>query len=140
MDLIGIKKDETTTQEFPVRPIRDLVVVRREPYKNKLGLVLPDKAKERLATDQGTVVSVGPGMRAPLTGEHIPMSVQVGDEVMFGEYSGSPFKHAGLQYLLMPEKDIVAILDKHFDPKTKLKEGEVGGTPPAPSRIITPKR
>lgn len=134
------KPKEVEEGPFPVQPIRNIVVIRRKPYENKTGLVLPGKAKERLATDFGTVVAVGPGLRALLSGELIPMDIRVGDKVMFGEYSGSPIKHKGLQYMLMPDQDVVAILSDCYDPDMKMKDGEVGGTPPPPSRILKPTR
>jgi chaperonin GroES len=66
------------------------------------GIIIPDTAKEK--PQKGTVVAVGPGKKDE------PMTVKPGDEVLYGKYSGTEITIDGVNYLIMRESDIVAIV------------------------------
>ena len=92
------------------RPLHDRVVVKRveEETKTKGGLIIPDTAKEKPM--QGEVLAVGPGARND-KGELTPMSVQAGDRVLFGKWSGTEVKLDGDDLLIMKESDIMGVLE-----------------------------
>jgi chaperonin GroES len=71
------------------------------------GILLPDSAKEKPA--KGEILAVGEGKRSD-NGTIIPMSVKVGDNVLFGKYAGQEVKVDGADVLVMREDDIIAIL------------------------------
>jgi chaperonin GroES len=92
-----------------LRPLADRVVVRplgREEM-TKSGIVLPDTAKEKPM--RGTVVAAGAGRRDD-DGDRIPMDVAVGDQVLFAKYGGTEFKHDDEEFLILSEKDILAVV------------------------------
>ena len=68
------------------------------------GLIIPDSAKEKPAA--GKVVAVGPG-----TAE-VKMEVKVGDEVLYGKYAGTELNIDGESYLMMAQRDILAVVEK----------------------------
>ena len=93
------------------RPLHDRVVVRRveEETKTAGGIIIPDTAKEKPM--QGEILAVGPGARND-KGELAPMSVQVGDRVLFGKWSGTEVKLDGDELLIMKESDIMGVLEE----------------------------
>ncbi len=92
-----------------IKPLADRVVVMAAPAEEKSsgGIILPDTAQEK--PQQGTVVAVGPG-KASDTGSIIEMTVNKGDKVLYGKYSGTEVTYEGNEYLIMRESDILAIL------------------------------
>ena len=92
-----------------LRPLSDRVVVRRmEEEKTTVGgILLPDSAKEKPA--KGEILAVGEGKRSD-NGSIIPMSVKVGDNVLFGKYAGQEVKVDGVEVLVMREDDVIAVL------------------------------
>lgn len=92
-----------------IKPIGDRVLVQAlEDEVEKVGsLYVPDTAKEK--PQQGKVVAVGDGKR---DGDKvIPMTVKVGDVVLYGKYSGSEIKYEDKEYLILSESDVLAIID-----------------------------
>lgn len=89
-------------------PIGDRVVVKPEPEEEKTrsGIVLPDAAKEK--PQEGTVVAVGPG-RVLDNGQKVPLEVKVGNKVIYSKYGGTEIKIDGEEYVILSEKDILAI-------------------------------
>ena len=87
-----------------IKPIADRVVVEAAPAEEKTasGLYIPDTAKEK--PQRGKVVAVGNGK----TDE--PMTVKVGDEVLYGKYAGTEITHEGKELLIMRESDIYAVI------------------------------
>jgi chaperonin GroES len=73
----------------------------------KGGIIIPDTAKEKPM--QGEVVAVGPG-KLTEDGKVIPLTVKVGDKVLYGKYSGTEVEINGEQFLIMRESDIFAII------------------------------
>ncbi|RAJ21997.1 co-chaperone GroES [Pedobacter cryoconitis] len=93
-----------------IKPIADRVVVEAAPAEEKTasGIYIPDTAKEK--PQQGTVVAVGPGKYAELTGNLVPLSVKIGDVVLYGKYGGTEITFEGKEYLIMRETDLYAVL------------------------------
>lgn len=94
-----------------IRPLGDRLVIKpvSKEEKTASGILLPDTAdKER--PEQGTVVAVGPGRRLD-TGSLAEMSVQVGDVVMFKKYSPDEVKIDGVEYFVLSESDILAVIE-----------------------------
>ncbi len=92
-----------------LRPLGDRVVVKpvdREE-KTKSGIVLPDTAKEK--PQEGIVQAVGTG-RILDNGTKVPMELKVGDKVLYAKYSGNEFKLDEIEYLIVSEKDVLAVL------------------------------
>jgi len=87
-----------------IKPLADRVLVEPAPAEEKTaaGIIIPDTAKEK--PQKGTVVAVGTGKKDE------PMTVKVGDEVLYGKYSGTEITVDGVIYLIMRESDIVAIV------------------------------
>jgi chaperonin GroES len=87
-----------------IKPLADRVLV--EPLeaetKTASGIIIPDTAKEK--PQKGIVVAVGPGTKDE------PLTVKVGDTVLYGKYSGTELKLEGTEYLMMRESDILAII------------------------------
>jgi len=103
------KKEEK--EKLDIQPLGDRVVIEREESEQKTpgGIVLPDTAKEK--PKQGRVVSVGTG-RQLKDGTIVPLSVKVGDRVIFSSYAGEEFKLGDRELLLMREEDILAVLEE----------------------------
>lgn len=93
-----------------LKPLADRVIIKPSPAEEvtKGGIFLPDTAQEK--PQRGEVVAVGPGKISDETGKHLPMTVQVGDKVLYGKYSGTEVKIDGEEYLIMRESDIFAII------------------------------
>lgn len=86
------------------KPLADRVLV--EPVaaetKTASGIIIPDTAKEK--PQEGTVVAVGEGKKDE------PLTVKVGDRVLYGKYSGTELKLEGKDYLIVRENDLLGIL------------------------------
>jgi chaperonin GroES len=98
--------------DFRIRPLADRVVVKpvEREEKTKGGIFLPDTAsKER--PQEGSVLAVGEG-RLDDSGKRIPLSVKVGDKVLFAKYSGTEIKIDDVEYLILSEKDILGIIQE----------------------------
>lgn len=93
-----------------IQPLADYVVAQQEAAESKTasGLYLPDKAQEKPKIAK--VVAVGPG-RIGDDNAHIPVGVKAGDRIIYGGYSATEVKHGGEEFLLIPEKDIYAIIN-----------------------------
>ncbi len=87
-----------------VQPLADRVLIEPAPADEKTasGIIIPDTAKEK--PQRGTVVAVGPGKKDE------PITVKVGDTVLYGKYSGTELTVEGTDYLIMRESDIYAII------------------------------
>ena len=94
-----------------LRPLADRVIVKRleEERKTASGIVIPDAAAEK--PDQGEVIAVGNG-KIQEDGKVRPMSLKVGDRVLFGKYSGQAVKVDGDELLVMKEDDLFAVVEK----------------------------
>ncbi|MAU55209.1 MAG: co-chaperone GroES [Flavobacteriales bacterium] len=90
--------------KLKIKPLADRVLL--EPLeaetKTASGIIIPDTAKEK--PQKGNIVAVGPGTKDN------PVTVKVGDSVLYGKYSGTELKLDGKNYLIMRESDILAIV------------------------------
>jgi len=95
-----------------VKPLADRVVLKplREGETTKSGIVIPDTV-EKERPEKGEVLEVGPGKLLE-NGNRQPMSVKVGDIVLFKKYGPDEFKLDGVEYLLLDESDIIGIIEK----------------------------
>ena len=93
-----------------IRPLRDRGVVRRkeEEETSAGGVVLPGSAKEK--PNQGEVLAVGTGAVLD-NGETRPVAVNVGDTVIFGQYSGNAVKIDGEEVIIMSESEIYGVVE-----------------------------
>ncbi|WAC01558.1 co-chaperone GroES [Lacinutrix neustonica] len=87
-----------------IKPLADRVLIEPLPAETQTayGLFIPDSAQEK--QHKGTVMAVGKGKKDE------PMTVKVGDTVLYGKYYGSELKLEGTEYLMMREEDIMAII------------------------------
>jgi chaperonin GroES len=92
-----------------VKPLADRVLIKplEGEEMKKGGIIIPDTAKEK--PQQGEVMEVGPG-RIGEEGNKIPMEVKKGDKVLYGKYSGTEVTIGDVEYLIMRESDIFAII------------------------------
>lgn len=87
-----------------IRLLEDRVLVEPSPAEEKTqsGIIIPDTAKEK--PQRGTVIAVGPGK------EDQPITVKAGDKVIYGKYGGTEITIEGIDYLIMRESDVYAIV------------------------------
>jgi chaperonin GroES len=97
--------------KFKIQPLGDRVIVKaaEAEEKTKGGIILPDTAKEKPI--EGTVIAVGDG-KIDDAGKKVPMTVKVGDKVLYGKYSGTEVRVDDEEYLIMRESDIFGIITK----------------------------
>ena len=93
------------------RPLYDRVLVKRVTTENKSagGLIIPDTAKEK--PQEAEVIAVGAG-RILEDGNVRPMTLKVGDRVLFGKYTGDEIKLEGEEHVILREEDILAVREK----------------------------
>jgi chaperonin GroES len=99
--ILILKKMKTS-----LKPLADRVLIEPAPAEEKTasGIIIPDTAKEKPL--KGTVIAVGNGKIDE------PMTVKVGDTVIYGQYSGTEIKIESNKYLIMKESDIYGIISK----------------------------
>ena len=86
-----------------IQPLADRVLITPAPAEEKIGgIIIPDTAKEK--PQEGKVIAAGPGKKDE------PMEVKVGDEVIYGKYSGTEVTVDDVKYLIVKQSDILAIL------------------------------
>jgi len=87
-----------------LKPLADRVLIEAAPAEEKTasGIIIPDTAKEKPL--KGKIVAVGPGKIDE------PMTVKKGDNVLYGQYSGTEIKLDGKTYLIMRESDVYGII------------------------------
>ena len=87
-----------------VKPLADRVLVEPAAAEQRTagGIIIPDTAKEK--PQKGTVVAIGNGKKDE------PLTVKVGDQVLYGKYSGTEIHIEGKDYLIMRESDILAVI------------------------------
>jgi chaperonin GroES len=92
------------------RPLHDRVLIRRieENQRTAGGIIIPDTVQEKPA--EGEVIAVGPGARDE-SGKIMPLSVKVGDRVIFGKWSGTEVKIDGEDLSIMKESDIFGVVE-----------------------------
>jgi chaperonin GroES len=95
--------------KIKIHPLEDRVVIfpADEAEAMRGGLYIPDTAKEK--PTQGEVIAVGPG-RLTDKGERIPMDLKVGDRVVYGKYSGTPYTVGDDEVIIIKASDVLAKL------------------------------
>jgi len=93
-----------------IKPLHDKVLIKRvdEETKTAGGIIIPDTAKEK--PSEGVVEAVGNGFRTE-DGKIIPMSVKVGDRVLFAKWGGTEIKVGAETRLIVKESDILAVVE-----------------------------
>lgn len=93
-----------------IKPLGDRVVIKvlEKEEKTKSGIVLPDTAKEK--PQEGKIVAVGTG-KVLDNGQRIALDVKEGDKVIFSKYAGTEVKIDGQEYLILSERDVLAIVE-----------------------------
>lgn len=94
-----------------LKPLGDRLVVKAvdKEEMTKGGIVLPDTVKEKPV--EGEVVAVGTG-KVLDNGQKLPMEVKVGNRVIYSKYSGTEVKFDGEEYLILSERDVLAVVEK----------------------------
>jgi chaperonin GroES len=92
-----------------LKPLGDRVVIRvlEQEEKTASGIFLPDTAKEK--PSQGEIIAVGPG-KVQDDGKRVALDVKAGDKIIFSKYAGTEVKFEGQTYLIVSERDILAII------------------------------
>ncbi len=93
-----------------ITPLSDRVLVKPMDIKEvkKGGIIIPDTAKEK--PQEGEVMAVGKGRVNETNGERIALEVKKGDRVLYGKYSGTEITIDEVEYLILRESDILAVL------------------------------
>lgn len=93
-----------------IKPLGDRVVIKvlEKEEKTKSGIVLPDTAKEK--PQEGKIVAVGTG-KVLDNGQRVALDVKEGDKVIFSKYAGTEIKIDGQEYLILSERDVLAIVE-----------------------------
>lgn len=94
-----------------IKPLGDRVVVKplAEESKTKSGIIIPDTAKEK--SHRGEIIAIGDGKYDD--GKLIPMTVKIGDKVLYREYGGDEFKLDGEEVIILKEEDIIGIVESN---------------------------
>ncbi len=100
-----------TETKVRIKPLGDRVVVKpiEEEEVTKSGIVLPDTAKEK--PQKGEVLAVGAGKLLE-NGERVPLEVKEGDIVVFAKYGGTEIELDGEEYVILSERDLLAVIEK----------------------------
>jgi chaperonin GroES len=90
--------------KLKIKPLADRVLIEPDAAEERTagGIIIPDTAKEK--PQRGKVVAVGTGKKDE------PMTVKIGDSVLYGKYAGTELTIDGTNYLIMRESDVVAIV------------------------------
>jgi chaperonin GroES len=97
--------------KLKIRPLHDRVIIKRleEERTTAGGIIIPDNATEKPV--KGKVIAVGKG-KILENGEVRPLDVKVGDNILFGKYSGTEVKVDGEELVVMREEDVMAVIEK----------------------------
>jgi chaperonin GroES len=100
----AIKFFKIMAKKLNITPLHDRVIVKPAAAEEKTagGIIIPDTAKEK--PQRGVVVAAGPGKKDE------PVTVKAGDTVLYGKYAGTEISMEGIDYLIMRESDILAIV------------------------------
>ncbi|WP_298842822.1 co-chaperone GroES [Clostridium sp.] len=93
-----------------IRPLSDRVLIKRLEAEEttKSGIVLAGASKEK--PQEAEVIAVGPGKTED--GKLIKMEVKTGDKVLFSKYSGNEIKYDGIEYIILKQEELLAIIEK----------------------------
>ena len=102
------KQTEILTKKIDkimIKPLSDRVLILPNPAEQVTagGLIIPDTAKEKPLA--GKIIAAGPGTK------EVTMEVKVGDQVLYGKYSGTEISHEGVTYIIMKQSEILAVVE-----------------------------
>ena len=99
-----------TAVNLKLRPLYDRIVVRRKEAKETMrgGIIIPDTAKEK--PQEAEVIAVGEG-KFNEDGKRMKLDVKAGDTVLIGKYSGTDIKIDDVEYTILREDEVLAIVD-----------------------------
>src|SRR5262245_33777654 len=102
-------KVEVDIVSVNIKPLEDRILVKtlEAEQTTASGLVIPDTAKEK--PQEGEVLAIGPG-RIDDNGNRVPLDVKVGDKVIYSKYGGTEVKFAGVEYLILSARDVLAVI------------------------------
>ncbi|OFY48832.1 MAG: co-chaperone GroES [Bacteroidetes bacterium GWF2_41_31] len=91
-------------KKINIKPLGDRVVIKPAPAEDRTasGIIIPDTAKEK--PRQGVVVAI------PAENKETPITVKVNDQVLYAKYAGTEINIEGVDYLIMSEKDVLAVI------------------------------
>jgi chaperonin GroES len=97
------------TELMAIRPLDDRIVVKPIEAEEKTagGILLPDTAKEK--PQRAKVLAVGEGKLTD-EGNRVPLTVKVGDEILYGKYAGTEIKYQGDELKILRESEVLALL------------------------------
>ena len=92
-----------------IQPLEDRVLIRPadEAETRRGPLYIPDTAREK--PTQGEVLAAGPG-RLAKTGKRLPVQIKIGDTVIYGKYTGTPYEVSGDELIIIKASDILAVI------------------------------
>ena len=101
-----------------IKPLQDRVIIKRieEGEQIRGGIIIPDSAKEK--PQEGEVIAVGERKKLD-NGDRVPLDVKESDRVLFGKYAGTEIKLDGDEYLIMREDDILGVIERAGENKSK---------------------
>jgi chaperonin GroES len=100
-----------TATKFNIKPLADKVaieILNDDTTQTPGGILIPDSAREK--PQRGVVVAVGSGKMLE-NGQREPMTVKVGDKVLFAKYGGTDLKYEDKEYKILAERDILGIIE-----------------------------
>ena len=97
-----------------LRPVDARIVVHKPAREQQTasGIILPDTVNEQGQTAIGEVIAVGPGSRNMMSGEVMPMQIEVGETILYTKFGGTEVIHNGEEFILMAEKDVIAVIEE----------------------------
>jgi chaperonin GroES len=106
-----MSKTASKSSKTTVRPLGDKILVKRDEAASKTdsGIFLPETSKDKPKT--GVIEAVGTGNLNTDTGARIPLTLKKGDRIIVTSYSGTEIKLDGVEFLMMSEDDVLAVID-----------------------------
>ena len=97
-----------------LRPVDARIVVQKPAREEQTasGIILPDTVNEQGQTAIGEVIAVGPGSRNMMSGEVMPMQIELGETILYTKFGGTEVIHNGEEFILMAEKDVIAVIEE----------------------------
>jgi len=94
-----------------LRPLEDRLIIQRLESEDRTsgGIIIPESAKEK--PSKGKVLAVGPGARSEKDGSLLPMTVAIGDVVLFGKWSGTEIDLNDMKVVVMKQSDVLAVFE-----------------------------
>jgi chaperonin GroES len=106
-EITPVDEDDLKKLKKLFNPLNDVVIVALDSTESKTpgGILLPESSLQQMTAQSGTIVATGEGARSPVTGDRVPLSIKVGDRVIFGQYAGSDLQYGDLKLKAMREPD-----------------------------------